>query len=98
LAPTTDVNKKTDQIEYAEYGILIPSFSKNNIYQESEQDNKKEKILADAIIELLENKKMKVDYENKARQRIKDFEPEVIKGEWFKLLEMVRDEKENEKG
>lgn len=97
LAPNTDMNKKTNEIEYAEYGVLVPAFSEERINENNIKDEEKEGMLANAIIRLLEDYELRKKYEIKAKERIKEFEPNIIKQKWFKLIEIVRNEEKNEK-
>lgn len=90
LAPDTNMDKKTNEIEYGKYGVLVPTFNekhidKNNIFEMSRQ----ELILADAIIKMLKNEKLRKQYENNAKERIKDFQPNKIKEEWINLIERI---------
>lgn len=90
LAPDTNMDKKTKKIEYGKYGILVPTFDEKNLNRNDIFEiSSKESILADAIIEMLKNEKLKKHYENNAKERIKDFQPSKIKKDWINLIERV---------
>ena len=90
LAPNTNMDRKTNEIEYAEYGILIPNFPEQRKIDENDLIiTKEEVILANAVIELLTKPELKERYEKKAKERIKNFSPECIKQEWINLLESL---------
>lgn len=90
LAPNTNMDKKTNKIEYGKYGVLVPTFDEKNINKNDIFEiSKKESILADAIIEMLKNEKLRKYYENNTKERIKDFQPNKIKKDWINLIERV---------
>ncbi|OGZ77535.1 MAG: hypothetical protein A3G45_02135 [Candidatus Staskawiczbacteria bacterium RIFCSPLOWO2_12_FULL_37_15] len=76
LAPETDINYQTKDIEYAEFGILTPI--------DSLPDS--EKKLAEAVINVLTDKKLSNNLIEKSKQRAKDFNIKNIIKEW-KFLE-----------
>lgn len=89
LAPDTDINYKTEIIEYAEYGVLVPSFKENKVNPDDISINKKEKIFAEAIIKILEDDELRKKYEEKAKERINQFSPEVIKKQWIEAIKSL---------
>lgn len=76
LAPKTSIYKKAMDIEYEEYGILLP---------ENYTDNQ-EKIYK-SMLNILGNKELLLKYKNKSRERIIDFDIEKIIKDWEKILE-----------
>lgn len=78
LAPGTDFTKKTQEIEEAEYGILVP------VITEQESDTSK---LSNAICSLLNDEKKRETYRVKALERASDFEIEQIVKEWVDVIE-----------
>lgn len=84
LAPYTNILKKTSTIEYAQYGILIPVCKSGDINQLSL--TKEEEIMADSILEMINNNEERIEYSKMSYQRAKDFLPENIIEEWKKLL------------
>lgn len=88
LAPDTPFDRKTDTIELAEYGIITPVFGGEHL---NNQDalTKEENLLADALLELLENNAMRNSYANKAHRRVFDYSPEVIINQWKVLIEEI---------
>lgn len=78
LAPETDINKETKDIEYAEFGILIPAFdNKNSVFL-----TKSEESLKRAMTEILTNKNLADNLAKKSLQRAEDFDIKKIINEW----------------
>ena len=77
LAPNSDLSQEIKDISREEYGVLVPVL-----------DNKKyERIMGDAIIELLNDSKLSDSYSKKSKKRIKDFSKERMMEDWNKVLE-----------
>lgn len=89
LAPDTQITKKTNEIELAKYGVLVPSFGRENIDINDLEISENEKIMADAIIKILSEKDLKENYERNAKERIENFSPKKIKEEWKTLIEQL---------
>ncbi|MBZ9577547.1 glycosyltransferase [Patescibacteria group bacterium] len=68
LAPDTNIESQTEDIERAEYGILIPT--------------KNEEILSKAIIEMLNDKNLANNLALKSQKRVKDFNIDKIIKKW----------------
>lgn len=85
LAPTTDISNKATEIEKAEYGILLPVFNTGNIDQK--ELTHEENLMADAIIELINNTDLRSDYAIQARNRSEHFRSENIMKQWVNILE-----------
>lgn len=86
LAPDTDINYKTKDIEYAKYGVLIPTFSKEECNFDEKYIIEKHKFLSNAIIEIIQNNDKRCYYENQSKKRSEDFLPENIKQHWKELF------------
>ncbi|HAP8953297.1 glycosyltransferase [Enterococcus faecium] len=96
LAPNTTLqiteNKELRDIEYAEYGILVPAFEHKEDFDTVEVIPE-EQILANAVCELLGSEKLKSDYELAAKKRVLDFSPEKITADWERIIKMLWVEK-----
>lgn len=77
LAPDTDFRKKTDKIEYAEYGVLVPVMT---------QGERSIEIMAEAVLQMLQDEQMRESYQRKAAERIKKFEIGQTAEEWLAML------------
>jgi len=73
LAPSSNVLKRTNKIELAEYGILIPI-----------QDVEK---ISQAMKMIYKDKSLRENYAKKAKNRAEDFEVNKIIKEWEKIIE-----------
>lgn len=71
LAPETDCSYKTDTIEYAQYGILIPPFTGDKLTDEPLE--KSEQLLAEALEVLIDDPKLRKSYAHKEKERSSDF-------------------------
>jgi len=86
LAPKTDINQETKDIEYAEFGILTPAFSGKK-YGLGEMLERNEEIFKDAIVKVLTNHQMASDLREKSRQRAQDFDISKTMKAWDFLNE-----------
>ena len=86
LAPKTDYSKKTAEIDYAEYGILVPNFDGKH-YDSKDPLTEKEEMMAEAIVRLLSDNDLKMKYRKSATKRAGDFDIEKIAGQWHTLLD-----------
>ena len=82
LAPNTNLNKTTNEIEKAKYGILVPIPKK-----EENEITKQERILAEAINKMINEDDLNKYYKNQSKKRIQDFAKEPIIEKWIKLIE-----------
>ncbi|MDA3885636.1 MAG: glycosyltransferase [Candidatus Delongbacteria bacterium] len=94
LAPSTDSQVTTDNIEYAEYGILTPP-SKQGFLDASIAITNEEKLLSEAIINLYSNKSMQIEYSKKGYKRSKDFGIDKIIEEYNNLFNKILEENNN---
>lgn len=85
LAPGSDFRKQTNEIEFGDYGVLVPVGNEKhfNPYDALTSD---EEYLSRAIISVLKNEKMRRYYEEKSNERIKYFSPEKINKQWSELI------------
>lgn len=86
LAPETDCHFETEDIEFAEYGILVP-VSDGTMYDANALITKEEELLAKAMCELIENQPLMKEYQVKSLERVKVFSKDKIMKEWIKVIE-----------
>lgn len=85
LAPDTDFKRQCkDDLEYAEYGIITPVCSGNKLESGSSLE-KAEILLSKAMIQLLEDKRLREKYAGKSVERAKDFAIEKAVQEWLAI-------------
>lgn len=84
LAPNTPVDLKTDKMELAEYGVIVPVCSEEPEDQLIPTDE--ECCMADAIIQMLSSEELRITYAQKAKQRSEDFRAGCIMGQWRELI------------
>ena len=85
LSPDSEIEHKASEIEYGEYGVLVP-ICDGIIYDHRQALTNEEKILAQGIIQLYKNKDLREEYIVKGQKRVKDFELDLICSKWEKLL------------
>ncbi len=85
MAPGTKVQESLDDIECANYGILVSVGDKEH-FNTNDSLTKDEEQLAKAIVVLLADTDKRKNYESKALERVKAFSPDAIMMEWEKLL------------
>lgn len=85
LAPDTDFKYQTTKPEFAKYGILLPVF---NVEYKKALDplTAEEKIWLETLTKLLENKSLRKEYAERAKQRSEDFRVERIVEKWKEVL------------
>ena len=88
LAPGTDIRRETKEPEYAEYGILMPTFD-DRFYTASEPLTATELVWADTLCRMLLDKGLRQKYTNKSKERVKDFTLEKFSLMWGKILDKV---------
>ena len=88
LAPGTDPHQKTNHIDNAPYGILIPPLDGQS-YGADEPLTREELLLAEAVETMLNDKSMRTSYAKKAKKRADDFSVEKVITQWLQLLEEV---------
>lgn len=85
LAPDTDVTHKTDEVELAKYGVLVPVCRDGDAARLTL--TREEEILAGAILRLLSDDELRNDYARRAKLRAEDFRSEQIMAQWERLIE-----------
>jgi len=88
LAPHTNINYQTKDIEYAEYGILTP-VDDEKLYSANAPLTFEEKILSQAILALLKNKNLQDKYKQKSLERARDFDVKKIIKQWEKIIGLI---------
>lgn len=88
LAPDTDSEFHTSEIEYAQYGILTPPLS-GNMKLGAGPLEQEECCLADAVTELLLSPERRDSYRESGFRRVKDFSIGAVGHEWEALLDQV---------
>lgn len=84
VSPMSPIHNKTKSIEFGEYGILVP-VCEDGTYLQSEI-TPQEQIMAEAIIMLVRDSKMRRKYAALAKARAADFRSEAIMKIWRNLL------------
>lgn len=86
LAPGTSYKKRLDKVEYAEYGVLVPC-PDDTITNFSQELTKNEKCLANIIVNLLTDDRLRGHYAKQSQKRAVAFSQEKIFGEWEKFIQ-----------
>ena len=89
LAPDTNINYKTKNLEQAEYGILIPVDNNQSPRLNNIQLSNSEKYIMEAMSLLLDNKDIRESYINRSEYRVINFEINQIIPQWEEILEDV---------
>ena len=76
LAPKTDINYRNKNMTKEEYGILVPIMKEENAVN----------YLVEAIIEMLQDKKLNDYYRKQSRKRIKNFLKDKKMKEWLNIV------------
>ena len=82
LAPDTDVSTETDTIEYAKYGILVPT-PDGKFTNYDTPLTIEEAIMADAITAMLSDNHLRADYASRLSSRVMDFDQDKIIKEYL---------------
>jgi glycosyltransferase involved in cell wall biosynthesis len=85
LAPDTDPEKQTREMELAEYGILTPSLPSPNI--EMPVDDRIISEWVKAVKLILSNERLREQYRQRGLERTKSFDRDEILGQWESLLD-----------
>jgi glycosyltransferase involved in cell wall biosynthesis len=88
LAPQNIGDNQINDIENAEFGLLVPVCD-GRFYKASVPLTKEERILANAIIQILSNKELNEHYSKAGAQRAYDFDVKKIVEEYALLLHKV---------
>lgn len=86
LAPNTDIKKKTDIIDFVQFGVLIPVCNdcSNDM---NDPLSKEENLMADSIITMLKDNILREEYSIKGKLRSNDFDLHTILIKWEELIE-----------
>lgn len=85
LAPQTDLNSKIKKAEYDEFGVLTPEFDKGE-FNSLDPLTDSENAMAEAILNLLSDDKLRESYKSKAVKRADFFNKESVIGQWCKVI------------
>lgn len=86
LAPNTDYKTIIHEVEFAEYGVLVPVMDREH-FNAYEDLTAEEQALYKAIIVLHNNEKLRQDYSMKAKERLLDFGKETIIAQWRECID-----------
>lgn len=86
LAPNTEIKKQTKDIEFAEYGVLVPNWGEEK-FDGNLEITREEEIYAKAVEMLLIDSNLRKKYEINASKRAEDFLPVKIKKDWNNFFE-----------
>jgi len=87
LAQNTNFNYQTDRPEFAEYGILMPTF--NVKFKSADEPlEEKEKIWVEVLDKMLKNEDLRKTYAMKAKERADDFSLDKIVKQWQEILRL----------
>jgi len=87
LAPSTDTNYRCKDVEYAEYGILVPPFTIEGETVDQDENEVSVSLFADAISKIIEDENLRQHYEEKAINRASDFSLNKIRNHWIHQIE-----------
>lgn len=83
LAPHTRT-KGLNQVEYAEYGILVPFIDENT---DIGAYKKRKELICEAIVNVMDDKVLQTNYSNRGKYRASMFSIERVGKMWNKILE-----------
>lgn len=83
LAPNTNFTYTASKKEYAEFGILVPVCDDVICDELSVKEN----LLADAILEMLNDDALRQKYIAKSAECINNFRPEFLAQQWYELID-----------
>ena len=86
LAPNTDVEYQTEKPEFAEYGVLMPVFDVK-FKSAKEPLEEKERMWVEVIDSILNNEYIMNKYREKAVERVKNYNRDVLE-KWKEILEV----------
>lgn len=85
LAPDTDITRRASGIERAQFGILTPPCDGRK-YSAQDAITEEENMLADALVEMLQDAKTREHYRRKGLERVERFRMDNILEQWQKIL------------
>lgn len=83
-----DINKVSNELELVDYGILIPALNEEENWDKYIIDES-DKVLANAMKKLINDKILMNNYSIKAKERAKDFNFNRCKAEYVELIESL---------
>ena len=92
LAPDTSLAVELKEIEWAKYGVLVPSFSMEDI-DISTSISENERLLGEAIIKTLKNKEKTNEYIARGKEYSHMFDNQRITELWLKTIQEVLHER-----
>ncbi len=88
LAPGSDFRKETKEPDFAEYGILMPTFD-DRFYSAGEPLTATELIWSDVLSRVLLDGELRRQYTNRSKERVKDFTVDKLEPFWERILDEV---------
>jgi len=88
IAPQSRYDYQTNDVEYAEFGILTPVCD-GKFYKADDPLTREETILADAIIKMMMDKEASEHYSKVGMQRACDFDVKIVVRKYMQLLTEV---------
>ena len=85
LAPKTEIEYETRDIEYAEFGVLVPVCDGVK-YDHSYTLTMEERVLAESIIDLIKNEELRKEYSNRGKRWVENFNIDKIAKKWERIL------------
>jgi len=85
LAPNTDVEYQTNKPEFAEYGVLMPTFEVK-FKSAREPLEEKEKMWVEILNRMLMDQSLREEYSKKSKKRAEDFRMEAVIQKWMEVL------------
>ncbi|MDD2467022.1 MAG: glycosyltransferase [Desulfobulbus sp.] len=86
LGPNINVDELIDSITFAEYGVLLPEldgeYKKNN-----DPLTKQEIMMANSIVQLLSDEKLRKHYKERGRSRVRDFSMDKFADSWRAIID-----------
>ena len=86
LKAQSDIDIHCTDVEYADYGVLVPVMSAEHNGANDELE-KEELILAKAIVAFAEDESLRKHYSEKALERARFFSPESVIAQWEKFVQ-----------
>ena len=83
-----DFDSFVSDIDYAQYGVLVPPMDGKK-YSSMDPLKFSEECMANAIIEMLNNQKLREDYKERITNRGKDFSPDKITEQWLNVIKKL---------
>lgn len=86
LAETSKKKTWAEPYIREKYGILTPAFKSDELW-DKEGVSEEEKIMADAICDILQNQEVYVEYRQKIKEKAEAMDMKNVISEWIKILE-----------